>query len=150
MKNKIVFYGVLIGILVLLLSGSVYIDFIANTSKGMSFLLISQMFVGISGVIFTLFAGLKFLNNKKSSELMFISFLEALFVLGLVIFNYTYGYNNAVNDNNYIEYMEYASMEFNVFIYIVFVVVLGLLNLNLYVNEKLNMFNKKQISKEEI
>ena len=81
----------------LLLGSSVYIDFIAKTSSGLTYVLIGQMFVGIIASLFTLFLGLAAFPKKKNYELLLIAFLELVFVLGLVILNYVYGYGNAIN-----------------------------------------------------
>jgi len=143
-KNKVVLFIMLGALLTLLIVSSIYMDFIAKSSKGFTYILIGQMLVGILASLVTLFIGLKVFNNKKNYELLFIGFLEIMFVFGLVLLNYVYGYHNVVNSNNYIEYMEYVSMEFNLFIYLIFVFVIGLLTLNLFVANKINLINKKE------
>lgn len=136
MKNRDKLFLVLGVVLFVLIGSSVYISLIAKFSKGMDYLIIGQMFMGIVAVIFTLFMGLKVFDNKKGYEILFIAFLELLFVLGIVCLNYVYGYGRVVDSNNYIEYMRYVSLEFNIYIYLFFVFVIGLLNLNAFINEK--------------
>ena len=126
----------------LLLGSSIYVDFIAKTSSGLTYVLIGQMFVGIVASLLTLFLGLDAFPKKKSYQLLLIAFLELVFVLGLVTLNYVYGYGNAINRSDYIDYMGYVSMEFNICIYIVFVAVIGLLNLNAFLKERLNISKK--------
>ena len=62
--------------------------------------------------------------------------LELLFVLGVVTINYVWGYASVVNKYDYTDYMEFVSMEFNIYLYVILLVVIGLLNMNLYLNEK--------------
>ena len=136
MKNRNKLFLVLGVVLFVLIGSSVYISLIAKSSKGLDYLIIGQMFMGIGAVIFTLFMGLKVFDNKKGYEILFIAFLELLFVLGIVCLNYVYGYGRVVDSNNYIEHMRYVSLEFNIYIYLFFVFVIGLLNLNAFINEK--------------
>lgn len=143
MKSKILLFIVLGAILVLLIGSSIYVDFIAESSNGVTYILIAQMFLGILGLLLTLFMGLKIFENKKSHELLFIGFLETVFVLSVVIFNYVYGYGTVINQSDYIDYMGYISMEFNIYLYIVFAGIIGLLTLNLFVKYKLSISDNK-------
>lgn len=149
MKSRKTLFILLAVILFLLLGSSVYINFIAKTSSGFTYILLGQMFLGIVSCLMTLFIGLNVFLKKKNYELLFISFLEILFVLGLIVLNYVYGYKNVTNMDNYIEYMEYVSMEFNIYIYLIFMCIIGLLTLNLFIKEKLLLINKKEEVKEE-
>ena len=81
---------------------------------------------------------------KKTYELLFVGFLEILLVLSIVVFNYINGYGGVVDSNNYVDHMNYVSMEFNIYIYIIFVGIIGLLTLNSFVSEKLVLLNKKE------
>lgn len=141
MNNKKWLIVALSVIALLLLGSSIYIDFIAKSSKGLTYLLIGQIFIGIVASLLTLFLGLYAFPKKKNYELLFMAFLELVFVLGLVTLNYVYGYGNAIDKSDYIDYMGYVSMEFNIYIYIIFVAIIGLLNLNSFLKEKLN-YNK--------
>ena len=136
MKNKKLLFIILSVILFVLASSSVYINLIAKSSKGMDYLIIGDMFLGIVAAITTLFFGLSVFENKKGYQILFIAFLELVLVLATVCLNYVYGYRNIVDSNNYIEHMRYVSLEFNIFIYCVFIFVVGLLNLNAFINEK--------------
>lgn len=133
----------------LLLGSSIYVDFIAKSSKGLTYLLIGQIFVGIAGSLLTLFLGLNAFPKKKNHELLFIAFLELVFVLGLVTLNYVCGYGNVINRSDYIDYMAYVSMEFNIYIYVIFIAVIGLLDLNLYLKEKLSITKETNENIEE-
>lgn len=144
MEKKKILYIVLGSLLVLLLGSTIYIDFIAKTSAGLTYLLIGQMFIGIAGTLTTLFLGLKAFENKKNYELLLIAFLEVLFVLGVVTINYVFGYGNAVNSVDYFDYMGFVSMEFNILIYVIFTAILGLLTLNAFINDKLNLMKLKE------
>lgn len=136
--------------LLILLGTSIFVN-VANSAAGFTYVLIGQIFIGIFSVIATLFLGLYAFVKMKNYELMLFSFLESLFVLGILIFNYVYGYGGVVDSNNYIEYMEYVSMEFTIYLYVVFVIVIGLLTLNLFVKEKISLLpnNKKNKIEEE-
>ena len=143
MKQKMWMYIVLGVLLACLFGTSIYIDFISKSDNGLSLLLILQMFLGIIGSLVTLFFGLKVFSSKKSYELLLMAFLEVLFVLGIIIINYIYGYGRVVNYENYIEYMEYVSMEFNILLYMLFVGIIGLLTLTSFINEKFPLITKK-------
>ena len=147
-KMKIALYTIISILGFILLSASIYMNLIAKSSTGLTILLIAQIFIGIAGCLITLFMGLKVYNEKKNFELLCISFLEVLLVLGVVIFNYVNGYGSIVNRNDYIEYMEYVSMEYNIYVYIIFIVVIGILTLNLYLKEKLPLLKKTIINEE--
>lgn len=142
MNNKKWLIVVLSIAALLLLVSSIYIDLIAKTSKGLTYVLIGQIFIGIIASLFTLFLGLDAFPKKKNYQLLFIAFLELVFILGLVTLNYVYGFGNAINRSDYIDYMGYVSMEFNICIYIIFVAVIGLLNLNAFLKERLNISKK--------
>ena len=136
MKSRKWLYGILCGVVLLLLGSSIYINFVTKNSNYLTYLLIGQMFVGIIGFLSILFLGLDGLEHKKSYELLFIGLLELLFVLGLVILNYVCGYASVVNKYDYTDYMGFVSMEFNIYLYIILLVVIGMLNINLYITEK--------------
>lgn len=143
MSKKTLLFIILGSLLGLLLVSSIYMNFIATTSKGFTYVMLGQMFIAPVAVLITLFLGSSIFINKKNYELMFIGFLEALFVLGIVILNYVFGYRTSIVYSNYIEYMRYVSMEFNIFIYLLFTIIIGVLTLNLFI------FNKFSFSKKE-
>lgn len=147
MKNKKILYIVLGSLLALLIGSSIYTTFIAKTSAGFTYLLIGQMFIGIAGALTTLFLGLKAFENKKNHELLFMTFLEILLVLGVVTLNWVFGYGKVINPVDYFDYMGYASMEFNIILYGIFTVVMGLLALNAFINEKLSLMKVEDKNK---
>ena len=132
----------------IILGTSIYVN-VASSASGFTYILIAQIFVGILSVLATLFLGLYAFPKKKNYELMLFSFLESLFVLGILIFNYVYGYGGAVNSNNYIEHMEYISMEFTIYLYVIFVIIIGLLTLDLFVKERISLLSTSKKSKCE-
>ena len=69
--------------------------------------------------------------------------------MSLVILNYVSGYGGIVDRNNYIGYMQYVSMEFNICLYGLFVVVIGILVLNLYIKERFAVASEKLDNNEE-
>ena len=144
MKNKKILYIVLGSLLALLVGSSIYIDFIAKSTAGLTYLIIGQMFVGIAGALTTLFLGLKAFENKKNHELLFMAFLEILFVLGIITLNWLFGYGKVINAVDYFDYMGYASMEFNIILYGIFTVVMGLLALNAFINDKLSLMKSAE------
>ncbi len=148
MKSKKILFLVLSIVLFVLIGSSVYISLIAKSSKGIDYLIIGQMFVGIGAAIITLFMGLKAFDTKKAYQILFIAFLELLLVFAIVCLNYVYGYGRIVTSNNYIEHMKYISLEFNIYIYLIFIFIIGLLNLNAFINEKF-ILNKNIENVEE-
>ena len=147
MKNKKILYIVLGSLLALLVGSSIYIDFITKSSTGLTYLLILEMFIGIAGALTTLFLGLKVFENKKNHELLFMAFLEVLFVLGVITLNWIFGYGKVIDAVDYFDYMGYASMEFNIILYGIFTIVMGLLALNAFINDKLSLM--KQVEKKD-
>jgi len=83
MKGNKVLYIILWIILFVLIGSSVYVDFISKSVKGVSYILLGQILLGVFSAIATLFL----CKNKKNYKVLFIAFLEILFVLGLVILN---------------------------------------------------------------
>ena len=150
MKNKKILYVILSAILFVILVSSIYINFISKSGKGMDLLIIGNIFLGIGAAITTLFMGLKVFDSKKGYQILFIAFLELLLVLAIVCLNYVYGYGKVVNLNNYVDYMRYVSLEFNIYIYCLFIFVIGLLNLNSYISDKKESFSKNIENKKEI
>lgn len=147
MNKKTLLFVILGSLLGLLLVSSIYMNFIAITSKGFTYIMLGQMFIAPVAVLVTLFLGSNVFINKKSHELMFMGFLQTLFILGLVLLNYVFGYRNAINYSDYIEYMRYVSMEFNVFIYLMFAIIIGVFTLNLFIVNK-SSFSKSEEIKE--
>ena len=144
MRNKKILYIILACLFAVILASSIYVNFIAKSIKLFDYILIGQIFLGIGASMITLFLGLNIFNNKKTYELLFVGFLEILLVLSIVVFNYINGYGGVVDSNNYVDHMNYVSMEFNIYIYIIFVGIIGLLTLNSFVSEKLVLLNKKE------
>lgn len=147
MKNKKILYITLIVDLVLLLGSSIFINFIAKNANLVSYIILGQIFIGILSCIVTLLIGSETLN-KKNYKVMFLSFLEILFVLSLIILNTTYGYRNILNDGVYKDYMIYVSTVINIYIYILFTCIIGLLNLHLFINDKLHVIKESKELKE--
>ena len=141
MINKKVLFIVLGVIFAILIGTSVYVNFLAKSSNGLTYILIGQILLGIVAAIATLFVGVNSFSNKKNYKLLFIAFLEILFALGLVTLNYVYGYNKIVEFSNYNEYMEYISMEMNLWVFAVFALIIGLLTLNLFIKDKMKSKN---------
>ena len=135
MKNNKVLYIVLGVILFVLLGSSVYINFIAKDSTFLSYILLVQIMLGVASAIVTLFL----CKNKKSHQVLFISFLEVLFSLSIVTLNTIHGYNKVLNVTIYSEYMEYVSMIMNIYIFIIFSVIIGLLSLSQFIKYKLEV-----------
>lgn len=129
MKSNKVLYIVLSLILLVLIGSSVYVNFLCENTNVISYVLLGQIIVGIISSMVTLLL----CNNKKNHKVLFISFLEILFTLGLVCLNTFYGYKNAVNIANYAEYMEYVSMNMNIYLFVIFAGVIGLLSLDLFI-----------------
>lgn len=146
MNKKSVMFVVLGVLFMLIVGSSIYIDFIAKTTKGFDYIIICQMILGISAVLTTLFMGLSLFPKKKNYELLLIAFLESIFVLGVIVLNYVIGYRNLVDVSNYVDHMGYISMEFNIILYFILVMIIGLLDLNLFIMDKLSLLkmdNKK-------
>ena len=131
MKNNKVLYIVLGVILFALAGSSVYVNFIADNAEIVSYVLLSQIMLGIVSAIVTMFLCV----GKKTYKVLFISFLQVLFVLALVILNTVYGYKNIVNKIDYGEYMEYVSMNLSICLYIVFTAFIGLFSLRQYIKD---------------
>jgi len=129
MKNNKVLFIILGIVLFLLLGTSVYVNFIAKSSGVVSYVILSQIILGVVATISTLYL----CKNKKNHQVMFIAFLEILFSLSLVIFNTVYGYNKVMDINDYSQYMEYTSMNMNIYMYIIFAFVIGVFCLNSYI-----------------
>jgi len=140
MKGNKVLYIILWIILFVLIGSSVYVDFISKSVKGVSYILLGQILLGVFSAIATLFL----CKNKKNYKVLFIAFLEILFVLGLVILNTVYGYKNLLDITNYNEYMEYVSMNINIYLFLAFNLIIGLLSLDLFIkNNNKNILDKE-------
>ena len=137
MKNNRVLFIVLSAILVILLGSSVYINFMAKNSEVVSYMLLAQIMIGIISAIVTLFLCV----GKKNYKVLLIAFLQILFTIGLVTLNTVYGYNNLINSNNYSEYMEYVSMNMNVYLFVIFGLVMGIFTLDQFIKYRNNINN---------
>lgn len=134
MKNNKILYVILSTILLVLVGSSVYVNFMAKDANLVSYIMIGEIMLGIASSIVTLFMCV----GKKSHKVLLISFLQVLFTIGLVTLNTVYGYKELVNLNSYNEYMEYVSMNMNVYLFIIFGVIMGLFTLDQYIKS----FNK--------
>jgi hypothetical protein len=144
MKNKKQVYIVLGIILGVLLCSSIYVNLIAKTTTGLMAVIIAQMIIGIGAAIFTLFTGLKLFEDKKNYELMLIALLELAFTGFLVTLNTTLGYASVVNYNDYIDFMSYVSLQYDIIIYFIFTIIIGVLTLNLFIKERFSVKNIKE------
>ena len=140
MKNNKVLYIVLSSILLILVGSSIYINYIAKNSNVVSYILIAEIMLGIISGILTLFLCV----GKKSYKVLLISFLQVLLTIGLVILNTVYGYRELVNLNSYSEYMEYVSMNMNIYLFVIFGFVMGLFTLDQYIKSYCNKEVVKQ------
>lgn len=137
MKRKSLVY-ILLGVIGLLLIGcSIYINFIAKSSAGLSYIVLFGLMIGIFGSIGFILLGNKYLTDKKDYHIMFSAFLILVFTFALSILNVVYGYKGVVNVNDYKEYMVYVSAHTNLYIYGLFTSVIGVLTLNMFINQKL-------------
>lgn len=140
MKNNKILYIILSCILLILLGSSVFVNFIAKDSNLVSYVLLGEIMLGITSAIVTLFLCV----GKKSCKVLLISFLQIVFTIGLVILNFVYGYKKLVNFEAYNEYMEYVSMNMNIYLFLIFGAVMGLFSLDQYIR----YFNKREIVKQ--
>lgn len=133
-KNLFIILGV---IFFLLIGSAIYVNFFAKSIQGLTYILLSQIFLGIISTMVTLFLGGRVMNNKKNYEILFLALLQCFFVLGIVTMCYVYGYNTVLDADNYTKYMEYISMNMNINLYMIFTFIFALLNFNLYIKEKI-------------
>ena len=129
MKNNRILYIILASILFVLLVSSIYVNFIAKNSVAISYVLLVQIIIGIMSAIVTLFL----CRDKKNYQVLLIAFLEILFTMGLVTLNTMYGYSNVLDITNYGEYMEYVSMNMNIYIFTIFGLIIGVFSLNQFI-----------------
>lgn len=129
MKNNKILYIILGAILFVLVGTSVYVNFMVKSSEVVSYILLAQIMIGIASSVVTLFM----CEHKKNHIVFTISFLQILFSIVIVILNTVYGYKELLDLNNYNEYMEYVSMNMNVYLFIMFGAFMGLFSLDQYV-----------------
>lgn len=129
MKNNKILYIILASILFVLLGSSIYVNFIAKSSIVVSYVLLVQIIIGVMSAIVTLFL----CRDKKNYQVLLIAFLEILFTMGLVTLNTMYGYSNLIDITNYGEYMEYVSMNMNIYIFTIFGLIIGLFSLDQFI-----------------
>ena len=138
MKGKNILLIVIGVILLVLLGSSVYINFIANTGDNISYIVLADLIIGILGSISVILLGNKYLTNKKDHQVMFVGFLLLVFTLAISILNVVHGYNSVLEAGNYQKYMVYVSTITNIYIYLFFTLIIGIINLNLFIKNKSN------------
>lgn len=137
MKGKSLVYILLSFVGLLLIGSSIYVNFIAKSSEILSYIILVGLMVGIFGSISFILLGNKYLIDKKDYHILFVGFLILVFTFALSILNVVYGYKGIVNVNDYKEYMLYVSAHTNLYIYGLFTLIIGVLTLNLFINNKL-------------
>lgn len=137
MKNKVII--IFLSVLAFLLVGSsLYINLIARKDTGMSYIILIDLLIGIGASIYFIVLGNKYLENKKDYQIMFISLLILVFTLAISIFNVSVGYSNVLNINNYKSYMAYSSANMSLWIYVLYIVIIGIINLNMFIKYKIS------------
>lgn len=107
-----------------------------NPSVSSYFILIN-MILSIIVSMYVFLKGNKYLQDKKDYEIMFVAFLLLMFTFLSMTLASVAGYKSVAYSTGYVSYMEYTSTLFNLLIYLIFILIIGIFNLNLYIKSKI-------------